>query len=575
MPDAAAVQDPRSAAFAAALGARLAALGLIDELSLRRAERAREQSGERFDLVLTRLGLVPEAELAGLLAEHAGLRLVGRGDMPLEPLLAEMLKPAFLEAHRLLPIAVDGERVTIAVADPFESDAVAAIAYQIGRPVTRVVATPGDISRAIERLYHGAGVHAGAVNAGGIQHEASADDIRRLEDMASEAPIIRLVHQLIARAVEARASDIHLEPREEALDVRLRIDGLLHTAERLPLALTSAVTSRIKVMAQLNIAERRLPQDGRIASTVLGRAIDLRVSTMPTLHGESVVLRLLDRASLALDLGALGFSTSVHEGLLRLLEQPNGIVLVTGPTGSGKTTTLYAALARLADEESKILTVEDPVEYQLAGISQIQVSPRIGLTFAHTLRSILRQDPDVILVGEIRDLETAEIAIQASLTGHLVLSSVHTNGAAATVTRLIDMGVEGYLIASSVTGVLAQRLVRRLCPRCAEPAEPAPSLLDWLGREGHLAGHADASGLERKVGCPACRGTGFSGRTSIGELLVMSDEVRAAILSGRPEQAIEQAALAGGMVGMLRDGVAKALAGETTLEEVLRATRVT
>jgi general secretion pathway protein E len=351
--------------------------------------------------------------------------------------------------------------------------------------------------------------------------------------------------------------------------VRYRIDGVMATVETLPLSLRAAVTSRIKIMAHLNIAERRLPQDGRVKSTVRGKSIDLRVSTMPTMLGESVVLRILDRSTVPLDFAPLGFQGAVLDSFKRLLAQPNGIILVTGPTGSGKTTTLYTALSQLNEEDCKLFTVEDPIEYQLAGISQIQVQPRIGLTFAHALRSILRQDPDIIMVGEIRDLETAQMAIQASLTGHLVLSTLHTNSAAASLTRLMDMGVDDYLLASTLTGVLAQRLVRRLCPRCAAPLQALPPLLERLGER-----HRDLSGLRRKVGCQACRNTGYQGRTTISELLVMSDALRKRVLERGSESAIEAAAVAGGMVGMFDDGIARALRGETTIEEVLRVTRI-
>ena len=361
--------------------------------------------------------------------------------------------------------------------------------------------------------------------------------------------------------------------------VRFRIDGMLHTVETLPPALRAAVTSRVKIMARLNIAERRLPQDGRIRSTVRGKDIDLRVSTMPTLYGESVVLRVLDRSSTRHDFTALGFSTEVLTGLRKTLAEPNGIILVTGPTGSGKTTTLYTALGSLDSERQKIFTVEDPIEYELAGVNQIQMQPQIGLTFASSLRSILRQDPDIIMIGEIRDLETAEIAIQASLTGHLVLSTVHTNSAAATVTRLIEMGVADYLLASSLTMVLAQRLVRRLCS-CAVPMEGSRALAErlWQDAGGGATGSRSmselAAGLRRPAGCDACRHTGYRGRTTIGEMLTMSDRLRELLLSGASEQALTQGATAAGMTTMYRDGLMKAFGGETTIEEVLRVTRM-
>jgi general secretion pathway protein E len=361
------------------------------------------------------------------------------------------------------------------------------------------------------------------------------------------------------------------------LRVRYRLDGMLHTVETLPLSVRAAVTSRIKIMAQLNIAERRLPQDGRIKTTVHGREIDLRVSTMPTLCGESVVLRILDRSSVQLDFQSLGFAGPAHEAFAKLLNQPNGIILVTGPTGSGKTTTLYTALNALNTSESKTFTVEDPIEYQLVGVNQIQVQPKIGLSFAHALRSILRQDPDIIMVGEIRDLETAQMSIQASLTGHLVLSTVHTNSASATVTRLLDMGVADYLLSSTLTGVLAQRLVRRLCQACAAPVPDSELLLERLRHQPDGVTRAlpkDGRGLRHKTGCKVCRNTGYLGRTTISELLVVTDPVRRQILESGSEAAIQQAALEAGMVSMFDDGLAKALRGETTIDEVLRVTRM-
>ena len=564
--------DPSDQGLIERLAAFLASRGVVDELTLHRALRAQRQSGERFDLVLTRLGLIAEADLARLLAEFLGLPLLDPGQLPEAPLMADRLQLQFLKGNRIVPVADRGDSLLVAIADPFNTEAAAALSYLLDRPVECGVMPAGDIERALERLYgrgETAAAEAGAAELGGESGQASEDDVRRLEDMASEAPVIRLVHDLVTRAVEAQASDIHVEPREDSVRVRYRIDGVLTTVETLPLALRAAVTSRIKIMAHLNIAERRLPQDGRVKATVRGKPIDLRISTMPTMLGESVVLRILDRSSVQLDFAPLGFHGPALDRLVELLTQPNGIVLVTGPTGSGKTTTLYTALNLLNRAESKLFTVEDPIEYQLAGINQIQVQPRIGLTFAHALRSILRQDPDIIMVGEIRDLETAQMAIQASLTGHLVLSTLHTNSAAASITRLVDMGVDDYLLASTLTGVLAQRLVRRLCARCSAPADTLPPLLGRLGGRGR-----DLRGLRRKVGCPACRNTGYQGRTTISELLPMTDALRRKVLERSSESALEAAAVEGGMVAMLDDGLAKALNGETTIEEVLRVTRM-
>ena len=560
--------DPSDQGLIERLAAFLASRGVLDELALHRALRAQRQSGERFDLVLTRLGLIAEVDLARLLAEFLGLPLLDPSQLPEAPLMADRLQLQFLKGNRIVPVADRGDSLLVAIADPFNTEAAAALSYLLERPVQCGVMPAGDIERALERLYgRGETVPAEAGSAGAGQ--ASEDDVRRLEDMASEAPVIRLVHDLVTRAVEAQASDIHVEPREDSLRVRYRLDGVLTTVETLPLSLRAAVTSRIKIMAHLNIAERRLPQDGRVRATVRGKPIDLRVSTMPTMLGESVVLRILDRGSVQLDFAPLGFHGAALDRLVDLLSQPNGIILVTGPTGSGKTTTLYTALNLLNRPESKLFTVEDPIEYQLAGINQIQVQPRIGFTFANALRSILRQDPDIIMVGEVRDLETAQMAIQASLTGHLVLSTLHTNSAAASITRLMDMGVDDYLLASTLTGVLAQRLVRRLCPRCSAPADTLHPLLNRLGQRHH-----DLSGLRRRVGCQACRNTGYQGRTTISELLVMTDAMRRTVLERSGESALEAAAVEGGMVTMFDDGLAKALGGETTIEEVLRVTRM-
>jgi general secretion pathway protein E len=560
--------DPSGSIFVESFGAFLAGRGVLDELAKQRAQRAQLQSGERFDLVLTRLGLVSEAEMARQLAEFLDLPLISSEDLPVGPLLADRLQLQFLASNRIIPFSEKGETLQLALADPFNTDSAAAVGYLLGRPIEYGLMPAGEIERALERLY-GRGETVSSVDAGSSEPgQASDADVRRLEDMASEAPVIRLVHELITRAVEARASDIHVEPWVDSLRVRYRIDGVLSIVETLPESLRAPVTSRLKIMAHLNIAERRMPQDGRIRATVRGKEVDLRVSTVPTMLGESVVLRILDRSSVQLDFAALGFRGAAHEAFVKLLSQPNGIVLVTGPTGSGKTTTLYTALSALNKTESKLFTVEDPIEYQLEGINQLQVQPKIGLTFAHALRSILRQDPDIIMVGEIRDLETAQMAIQASLTGHLVLSTVHTNSAAATITRLLDMRVEDYLLASTVTGVLAQRLVRRLCSHCSRLAKGSPVMLE------RLAGRTrDLGEVREKVGCELCRNTGYRGRTTISELLVMNEGVRQLTLQAGSESAIEAAAVESGMIRMFDDGLSKVLGGETTIEEVLRVTR--
>jgi general secretion pathway protein E len=566
--------DQRSSAFVQGFSAHLREAGLADEAALRRARAAAERAGERFDLALVRLGVVSEEALGRALAGFLGLPFLEADELAAVGDLGLGIEPRFLATHRLLPVANGDDGVRIAIADPFNVDGPRALSYLIDREAEIALAAPAEIDRAIERLA-GARERTADSDAGAISEApASDEDIRRLQDLAGGAPVIRRVNELVQRAVEARASDIHIEPGESDVRVRLRIDGTLRTIETLAPADRAAITSRIKIMARLNIAERRLPQDGRAKVNVRGREIDLRVSTMPTLYGESVVLRILDRTAVALDYAALGFCGPPLAGLEAALAAPNGIILVTGPTGSGKTTTLYTALRTLNVAERKVLTVEDPIEYHLAGVNQIQVQPRIGLTFAAALRSILRQDPDIIMVGEIRDLETAEIAVQASLTGHLVLSTVHTNSAVSTLTRLLDMGVADYLLSASVTAILAQRLVRRLCPTCAAPSPVAGEMIARLLREGGTDAPALPSDRPAEpVGCPACRGTGYAGRTVIAELLVMTDTIRRLLLRRAPESEIQAAAVAEGLVPMFRDGLAKVQSGETSVADVLRATR--
>lgn len=571
--------DPKCQGFVDSFSEWLLQKEILGSLALQRGRRAQQQSGERFDIVLTRLGLISEPDMARLLADYLGVPLATASDLPAAPLFHDDLKASFLSAANVIPIKDDGRRVTLAIADPFNSEAASALAFLLGRDVEIAIMPQAEIAIGISQLYEPQNLaHENTADYAGIAGDESSDeDVRRLKDLASEAPIIRLVHDLINCAAEMQASDIHLEPRDDGLHARLRIDGVLHLLETYPVTVKSAVTSRIKIMAHLNIAERRVPQDGRIKATVRGREIDLRVSTMPTMTGESVVMRLLDRSSVNLDLAKLGFNEKTRRTLTTALSEPNGIILVTGPTGSGKTTTLYTALTMLSSPQNKTFTVEDPIEYQLAGVNQIQVQPKIGLNFASVLRSVLRQDPDTIMVGEIRDLETARVAIQASLTGHLVLSTVHTNSAASTVTRLLDMGVENYLLASSLKAVLAQRLVRRLCSECAGPAEVSPVLIESLKQAGleHEADGIHRSGtLRRPAGCTACRQTGFRGRTTISELMLMSGSIQSVLLSDSAEKKIHDAASSDGMMDMFRDGIEKVLSGETTLDEVLRVTRI-
>ncbi len=546
--------------------------GDMDPDALRRARRVCEETGDRLDMVLTRLGLASEQAIAQALARHLNLALVAGDDFPAAAVLEERLSAQFLRGARAVALAETEASVILAMADPLDGYTVDAVRLAAEKDVEVRIATPSAIDRALARLYGAAPESMGEiVDAAGAELQTTEEDIARLRDMASGAPVVRLVSHLINKAAEMGASDIHIEPFEQALKVRFRIDGVLVEMEAPPFALRPAIASRVKLMARLNIAESRLPQDGRFQVHVQGREIDLRVSTVPTLYGESVVLRLLDRGSVALELPALGFADTNLEAYLSVLDQPTGILLVTGPTGSGKTTTLYSSLVRLNTGDRKIVTVEDPVEYHLEGVNQVQVRPRIGLTFADALRSLLRQDPDIMMIGEIRDLETAEIAVQAALTGHKVLSTLHTNSAAATVTRLLDMGVEDYLLTSTVNGIVAQRLVRLICDDCSAPKPVLGEIVDELGLDRFFQGAPPV--LAEGTGCAACNGTGYRGRTGIVEILTMTDAVRKAIVARAGAQDVQRAATDAGMTTMFEDGIKKAVAGITTLEEVLRVTR--
>ncbi len=527
--------------------------------ALARAEAVSQETGERIEAVVTRLGLLSEQALAEGFAEATGFALLSPRDFPASPVAGGDPAAAFLREMRVLPVAMDGGRLRLAMANPADDFAVKALSFMFGTPVEPVVAPGSDIESAIDRLYGDRDRESDA-----LQGEADEDDLERLRDLVSDAPVIRAVNRLIADAADARASDIHIEPAEDRVVVRMRIDGVLTEAPSLPPSMRSAIVSRIKVMAELNIAERRLPQDGRMRAAVRGNEIDLRVATSPSIHGETVVLRILDRSSLALDFPTLGFNQQLADRLREVLARPFGILLVTGPTGSGKTTTLYAALAELNSGARKILTVEDPIEYRLPGIVQTQVNASIGLTFSTALRSFLRQDPDVMMVGEIRDLETAQIAVQAALTGHTILSTLHTNTAAGAVTRLLDMAVEPFLLTSTLNAVLAQRLVRRLCPECRTPYPPTPTQLKVLGIKTDEDRQFWAAN-----GCEKCNHSGFKGRIALIELLVVNDDVSQAILDRGDAREIVRAAGAS-LTTLLNDGIAKLSAGLTTIEEVVR-----
>ena len=556
------------------LGQILIERGKLDQAALERALRLQQESGEKLGQLLVTLGLVAQRDVAEALSAQLALPLVDAAGYPEFPILEERVSARFLRESRALPVREDETELALAMADPTDTYTIGAFEMVTGRAVRPLVAIPTELDAALERLY-GSGKSAVSQLVGDVEtrvDELAFDaDVQQLKDLASEAPVIRLVSLLITNALEMRASDIHVEPFENRLNVRYRIDGVLHDVESPPKRLSAAVISRIKIMANLDIAERRLPQDGRIRLRVQGKEIDLRVSTVPTMHGESVVMRILDKGGVALDFDRLGFMSDTLERFLDCLMQPHGILLVTGPTGSGKTTTLYTALDRLNQPDVKILTVEDPVEYQMPGINQIQVKPQIDLTFANALRSIVRQDPDVIMIGEIRDLETAQIAVQSALTGHLVLSTVHTNDAPSTVNRLLDMGVEDYLLTSTVVGILAQRLVRTLCPHCKEAYTALPELVEEINLR-RFSQEKDIT-LWHARGCKQCANTGYIGRVSILEMLPMTDSLRSLVMKHATATDLRAEAIREGMLTMYEDGLRKALAGVTTFEEVLRVTR--
>jgi general secretion pathway protein E len=552
--------------------------GLIDEEELRTAVNLTAESREKLAKTLVDLGYVSERDYLAVLSEHLGVRSVTGAEYPAAPVLENGLGHRFMKHCKFVPIALEGNVLTLAMADPLDHATLDTVRQTTGLEVRSVLGAESELMDVLERLYGSAASTLGRIiegidegNLEGLSEEI--EDIEQLKDLASEAPVIRLVNLIISRAIESRASDIHIEPFEKDLKVRYRIDGILHDVESPPKKLKAALISRVKIMAKLNIAERRLPQDGRIKLKVLGKDVDLRVSTLPTLYGESVVMRILDKSNRSLyDIRRLGFPEDSLRDLESLIRRPHGILLVTGPTGSGKTTTLYSALSTINLPDKKIVTIEDPIEYQMDGVNQIPVNAQIGLTFGTGLRHIVRQDPDVILVGEIRDLETAEIAIRAALTGHLVFSSLHTNDAPSAVTRLIDMGAQDYLIASSLLGVLAQRLVRVICAGCRVEVHPVPEMLQEIGyRTGN--GHGEPDRFFEGQGCERCSHTGFTGRIGIYELMIVNDDLRKLTVGKADSNRIRQKALEAGMRSLRDDGWIKVRQGVTTISEVLRVTQ--
>jgi general secretion pathway protein E len=552
---------------------------LVSSLPVPAAERdalltlARTE-GREFPRGLVARGLLTAETLRRSYETILGIPPFRREDADVRQVPPDLLPLPFLRARMIVPVSLSDGKLVVAMADPLDVDAREAVAKATGRRVEVQVGTEEEIREAIEKAAgEGSSSMERLVEQVGEEGEERAggdERVERLIGAASEAPIIRLVNYIIARGIERGASDIHIEPYEKTLRVRYRIDGILEDVESPPKRLQTAMISRVKIMSRLNIAESRLPQDGRVKLRIGGQEIDFRVSTVPTLFGESVVIRILDQAAVPLNLSKLGFSPDTLAGFRRMTAVPHGMILVTGPTGSGKTTTLYGTLQEIRTAARKIITIEDPVEYQISGVNQIQVKPQIGLTFASGLRSIVRQDPDVILVGEIRDRETAEIAIHSALTGHLVLSTLHTNDAAGAVTRLLEMGVEEYLLPSSLIGVLAQRLVRTICLKCRAPREISQAFREEIVRE---AGFEPEGDLSIGKGCDECGGTGYRGRTGIFELLTVDEGIKDLVLSRADAGAIRERAVAGGMTLLREDGWDKARHGITTIEEVLRVTR--
>jgi general secretion pathway protein E len=552
----------------------LKSLQAKDKLSaaeLNKVERIKKTAvSENLPQLLVKLGLCSELDVADAFVESGEFEKVTADQYPLEMQLPESVSLRFLKQHHVIGIDNNDDAITVTMMDPEDQFVIDALKLATGKAIIPKVGLLSEIDAALEIQYGEGRSQMDRIVDDLKFDDAAEEDLEHLKDLASEAPVIKMVNLIMQRAIEMRASDIHIEPFEQTLKVRLRIDGVLQDINAPPVKSTAAVISRIKIMAKLNIAERRLPQDGRIKVQMLGKELDLRVSTIPTMYGESVVIRLLDKESTVFDFESLGFSGNHLYQFVDVLAQPHGIILITGPTGSGKSTSLYAALKLLNTSERKIITVEDPVEYQLEGINQIQAKPQIGLTFASALRSIVRQDPDVIMIGEMRDLETAKIAVQSALTGHLVLSTLHTNDAAGGITRLLDMGLEEYLLTSTVNGILAQRLVRKLCPECKESYVASPLVVE----DRHLRRFVPEGDvvLYKPVGCPACGGLGYRGRLAIIEFLPMTDPIRKLIMAHEEAGAIHKLAIEQGMTTMSDDGLRKAIEGITTLEEVMRVT---
>ncbi len=558
------------------LGELLLEKGLITEKQLEQALEEQKKTGKLLGRVLVDLGFVKDEDILAVLGAQTGMEEVDLSTIDVPPQLLEKVPAPLAKAYKIVPIRMEGNTLVVAMGDPLNIQALDDLRFLLDCDVKGVISNEQAVNEAIDRLYGGEMEtvedllkELEAEAAPLEEREEEAEDVETLEQLAHEVPVVKLLNLVLIQAIKDKASDIHFEPFEDQFRIRYRVDGVLYEMVPPPKHFALAVTTRIKVMADMDIAERRLPQDGRITLHIGGREIDLRVSSIPTVHGESIVMRVLDKSVLMLPLEKLGLAPDDLEKVEKLIRKPNGIILVTGPTGCGKTTTLYAALRKINTPEVKIITVEDPVEYDIEGIHQVQVKPQIGLTFASALRSILRQDPDIILVGEIRDLETAEMAIQASLTGHLVFSTLHTNDSPSAVTRLIDMEVEPFLISSTLEAVISQRLVRVICNFCKEEYEPSPEELELIELTPE---EAKKHKFYRGRGCPACNNIGYMGRTGIFEIMIMNEELRRVVVDKASASEIREVALRYGMKTLRKDGLDKIFQGITTIEEVVRET---
>jgi type IV pilus assembly protein PilB len=552
------------------LGALLIDEGLLTDAQLDAALAEQNRSGKPLGRLLIESGTISEAELVRTLARQVGLEFVDLNDRAVDGSVAALVSESLARRYQAIPIGWEDGRLVVAMADPSNVFAVDDIRAIAGAEVRTVVATASQINETIERFYRmdtdvDAVVQAATEDAGD-----DIADLANVSELVEDAPIVKFVNLLVTQAVNDRASDIHVEPAEHDLRIRFRIDGVLHEVMRSPRSIQAGVISRLKVMADINIAERRIPQDGRISMKVGGRGIDLRVATLPTVYGEKVVMRILDKGQAVLRLDELGFLPETEERFSGACHKPYGTILATGPTGSGKSTTLYAALNTLNKPDRNIITVEDPVEYRMPGINQVQINPKAGLTFASALRSILRSDPDVVLVGEIRDRETAVIAVEAALTGHLVLSTLHTNDAASTPLRLVEMGVEPFLVTSALDCVVAQRLARRLCDKCKESYQPTEAELLEVGWPMQEVDQTEWPTLYRAIGCTACGRTGYKGRFALHEVMLLSEEIERLIIERRSTEDLQKTAEMQGMLTLKSDGLRKVGMGYTSLEEIFR-----